>query len=158
MQWRNLESLGQPDVSIGGLKLWIHGRQFPDAPDYWDGNWLRVTACCSSPNSVVCTDGPIVHLGEIVGLLRTVQRLYASLKGEAALQCIEPNLDVKLQAEWNGAIRVSIAITPDQLTERHTFEEVLDQSHLPNLIAQCELVLAAYPVREPETLPPQNAA
>jgi len=38
--------LGMPDLKLEGLQIWIHGRQFPDAADYWDGNWLRVTAHC----------------------------------------------------------------------------------------------------------------
>src|SRR5256885_6731459 len=38
------EQLGTPDIKLGGLQVWVHGRQFPDAIDYWDGNWLRITA------------------------------------------------------------------------------------------------------------------
>jgi hypothetical protein len=26
----------------GGFSLWVYGRQFPDANDYWDRNWLNV--------------------------------------------------------------------------------------------------------------------
>jgi hypothetical protein len=37
------EQLGAPDIKIHGLQTWIHGRQFPNEDDYWDGNWLRVT-------------------------------------------------------------------------------------------------------------------
>jgi hypothetical protein len=28
-------NLGKPDLQIGGVKLWGHGRQFPLAQDYW---------------------------------------------------------------------------------------------------------------------------
>jgi hypothetical protein len=158
MKWRELERLGEPDVVIGGLKIWVHGRQFPDAEDYWDGNWLRAIACCSSPGAIVCTEGPIIHLGEIHGFLHGCRKLYESLSGEAALACIEPNLSVKLSAEWNGALAVHIKISPDQMTERHSFEESLDQTYLPSVIAQCVALLEKFPVREPESLPSQNAA
>jgi hypothetical protein len=38
--------LGAPNLELEGLQIWVHGRQFPDSNDYWDGNWLRVTAHC----------------------------------------------------------------------------------------------------------------
>lgn len=154
MHWRDLAKLGDPDLQVGSLRVWIHGRQFPDAEDYWDGNWLRVTAWFSSEHAMVRTDGPIIHLGEIVGLLRECESLYQSLKGKASLQCIEPNLRVTLEAEWNGSVKTDVSITPDQLTERHHFHETLDQTYLPGLVTQCKAVLAKFPVREPNaTLP-----
>lgn len=39
--------LGEPDIDLAGLKRWIHGYQFRDCSDYWDGNWLNATAICS---------------------------------------------------------------------------------------------------------------
>jgi hypothetical protein len=38
------EILGEPDIKISGLEIWIHGNQFPDENDYWDGNWMDITA------------------------------------------------------------------------------------------------------------------
>ena len=38
--------LGKPDLRVAGFQLWVHGREFPDAQDEWDGNWLRLTAHC----------------------------------------------------------------------------------------------------------------
>jgi hypothetical protein len=32
----------------GRFQLWVHGRQFSEAHDYDDGNWLRVTAHCGA--------------------------------------------------------------------------------------------------------------
>jgi hypothetical protein len=148
---RELEALGEPQLQIAGLRVWVHGRQFPNAMDYWDGNWLRVTAYCLYPDSQVRTHGSILHLGELVGLLRDCESLYNSVKGTAALKCIEPNLRVTLEAEWNGAIKVHIEITPEQLTERHSFDDSIDQTYLPGIIADCETILSVYPIREPGT-------
>jgi hypothetical protein len=153
MSFRELEALGPPHLQIASLRVWVHGRQFPDARDYWDGNWLRVTACCSNPNSSVQTQGPLVHLGEIVGLRLTLKKLYESLGGEAALKCIEPNLDVSFVASSTGHVEVRISITPDQMTEEHVFRETIDQSYLPPMISACEDLLALYPIREAELLP-----
>ena len=158
MPFRELEKLGPPQLRIADLRVWVHGRQFPDALDYWDGNWLRVTACCSNPNSSVQADGPIVHLGELVRLCATLKQLYESLKGQALLKCMEPNLGVSLTASSNGHIDVRISITPDQMTEEHVFKDTIDQTYLPPMIAACEALLTLYPVREPELLPKHETA
>ncbi|MES2354658.1 MAG: hypothetical protein V4568_09715 [Pseudomonadota bacterium] len=153
MNLRELETLGEPDLVIAGLRVWIHGRQFPQAIDYWDGNWLRVTAYCVYPESVVRSHGPIIHLSEVVGLLRECEMLYQTLEGQAVLRCIEPNLGVELIAETGGHIKVQLSITPDHMTESHSFEEEFDQSYLPPIIASCRAILAKFPVRESEVLP-----
>ena len=153
MSFRNLEAPGPPQLEIASLRVWVHGREFPNAHDYWDGNWLRVTACCSNPNSKVQTQGPIIHLAEISRLGFSLKQLYKSLKGQAALECIEPNLNVSLVAGNTGHIEVRISITPDQLTEEHLFIETIDQSYLPPMIAACENILKLYPIREAELLP-----
>jgi len=139
----------EPSLRIAGLKLWVHGRQFPSAQDYWDGNWLRVTARCESPGSSVETAGAIVHLGELAGLLDECERLHGAMSGVAKLDCMEPNLSVTLTAKTLGHIDVRIEITPDQITERHEFNSSFDQSFLPAIIRGCREILAQYPLRDP---------
>jgi hypothetical protein len=149
-----LDHLGQPDLELVGLRVWIHGREFPDSADFWDGNWLRVTAYCIYPDSMVRTHGAIVHLREVVGLLRSCEQLYDTLQGRAGLDCLEPNLAVELTAETGGHINVEVAITPDHLSESHKFTDRFDQTYLPGVIAACKSILDRFPVREPENLPP----
>lgn len=148
-----LEPLGEADLSLAGLHIWIHARQFPEATDYWDGNWLRVTACCISPESTVRAHGPIIHLGELVGLLKGCERLYQTLVGRARLNCLEPNLEVSLDATANGHIKVEIAITSDHIAETHRYLDEIDQTYLPPIVAACRRILERFPVREPEKLP-----
>jgi hypothetical protein len=68
MKLPDYEALGDPSLDLFGLKLWIHGRQFPNANDFWDGNWLRVTAMLSTSTSVVRTEGPEVSYVSLQGL------------------------------------------------------------------------------------------
>jgi hypothetical protein len=152
MNLRELEELGDPDLVVSGLRVWIHGREFPDAIDYWDGNWLRVTAYCVYPHSMVRTRGPIIHLGEVLGLLAECEALSQTLSGRAALRCIEPNLTFELIGEAHGSVKLSLSITPDRLNELHKFEEEIDQTYLPAIIASCQAILLKYPVREPQAL------
>lgn len=153
MSRREHESLGEPDLQISGLRIWVHGRQFADSTDYSDGNWLRVTAYCEYPGSSVRASGSIIHLGEIVGLLRGCEQLHETLQGEAALACLEPNLRAELTAESGGRIAVVLNITPDHLTESHEFRDGFDQTYLPPIISACRTLLEKFPVRVAQNLP-----
>jgi hypothetical protein len=149
---RDLESLGDPDLQIAGFRLWVHGRQFPQSQDYWDGNWLIVTAHCSYSQSSVSAHGSFVHLGEIYRLLQETEALFQTLQGKAELRCMEPNLSVELLAQTGGHIRVKISLTPDNMTESHSYTDGLDQTYLPPVIAGCKAILAKFPLREAEVL------
>jgi hypothetical protein len=143
------QPLEDPQLQISGLRIWIHGRQFPNSDDYWDGNWLRVTAECRSQGSRVRVHGPIIHLGELSGLSESCKRLYETLSGAACLDCMEPELNVKMTAKGSGQIELEVSITPDNLNEKHIFRESIDQSYLPSIIASCEAILAEHPVKSP---------
>jgi len=149
MNFRELEQLGDADLSIGGLRIWIHCRQFPDATDYWDGNWLRVTAYCIYPDSAVrIQNEPCVRLDELAALLGGCERMYSTLSGQAELQCMEPYITVQLAASSNGHIGVKLSITPNNVTETHEYEDEIDQSYLPAIINSCQAILAKYPIRD----------
>lgn len=148
-----LANLGDPDLEIAGLRLWVHGRQFPDSTDYWDGNWLRVTAYATSPGSRVRTHGSILHLSEVVQLKHGCERLYETLEGRAGLDCMEPDLDVEFTARGGGHIGVKVSINPDHLSESHEFLDEIDQTYLPGIIAACRRILERLPIREPERAP-----
>jgi hypothetical protein len=153
MTSRELHALGEPSLVLGELKLWVHGRQFPNADDYWDGNWLSVTAHYHRHQSSVVADGPFLHLGELWGLYQGCLRMHASLKGEAALECIEPNLSLKLTAGPTGRIQVETTITPDQSTESHSYINEIDLSYLPAINAALASIFNEYPIKEPSELP-----
>src|SRR5687768_16816793 len=104
-------------MEIGGLSVIVEGRQFADTDDYWDGNWLIVTAAFKTPGSYVTASGPIVHLSELESFLRELRPLHESMNGEATLDCMEPNLHVQVSSTTGGRMRLAVGITPDHLTE-----------------------------------------
>ena len=144
---KHAEQLGPPDIKLNGLQVWIHGRQFPDVDDYWDGNWLRVTAHCGSHDADVWTSGPILEVPAIARWLTALEEMNRSLSGEANLIGVEPELSVELTMAELGHISMKVEITPDHLTQEHSFQFELDQSYLEDLIESCRNVLAQYPVR-----------
>lgn len=137
----------RPDLQIAGLDLWIHGRQFPDSEDYWDGNWLEITARCSCNSAFVQVRGSILHLSELHKLTSECQQIYASLSGEAHLQCMEPNLGLKITMKNLGRCELSVFITPDHLLQEHNFTFEIDQSYLSPFVKNLEFILDAYPLK-----------
>ncbi len=141
------KELRDPDFCIGGFELWIYGRQFPDSDDYWDGNWLDVIARCTAASSVVEAAGCILHLAELHGLMAECKQIYDTLAGEAKLECLEPNIGLKIKMKNGGHCELTVSITPDHLYQEHSFIFDLDQSYLPPLIKSLELILHSYPVK-----------
>ena len=141
------EPLGAPDLQVAGLRLWVHGRQFPMADDYWDGNWLQVTVHCGAPGASVWVTGPILYVPEIARFLRGVEAIHASLHGEATLPCMEQELAVTLTVEVLGHITMVVYITSDHLSQTHRFTFVIDQNYLPPVIDSCRTILRQYPVK-----------
>jgi hypothetical protein len=141
------EHLGPPDIELAGLQIWIHGRQLPECDDYWDGNWLGVTAHCGAQGASVWVRGSIVHLSEIAHLTAGVESLYKGLKGKAELPCMEPELSFTLEATGSGHVEMTVDITPDNLSQKHRFTFEIDQSYLPKLLSDCQAALRQYPIR-----------
>jgi len=142
-----------PDLCIENFKLWVIGRQFPDATDYWDGNWLDVAVNYTGNSSDVRVGGSILHLSELQKWLIECKQIYATLSGEAHLKCMEPNLDVKIKMEIRGRCKFFIFLSNDPLIEKHSFIFELDQSYLPPLIQSLEALLHSYPLKGREWAP-----
>lgn len=144
-----LSRLGQPNIKLQSLRIWVHGRQFPHKTDFWDGNWLQVTVDCTSKGAEVTINGPLIHLSELEAWLTAAEKLHTTMIGEANLDCMEPELKVKLVGNKLGKIFMTVDITPDNVFQQHIFRSEIDQSYLPELIAECRGILASYPIRSP---------
>ena len=120
MNHATVEQLGPPSVRLAAFHLWIHGRQFPDAQDKWDGNWLNVTAHCGQAEASVWATGAIL---DSIGLTRfrdELERLHETLSGEAVLESHEPNVRVRVSSsDGAGHLHVRAEITPDHLAQGH---------------------------------------
>ena len=141
-----LQSGKDPDVAIGPLKIWIHGRQFAEKTDYWDGNWLRASAHCASSGATVEASGSFLRTDELERWLQQIEALHRSLQGTAALEPLEPELRITLTGDGLGHISAVVELTPDQLRQEHTFRFELDQSYLPPLALQLRTVLQHHSV------------
>ncbi len=144
----DLAKLGEPDIEIASLRIWVHGRQFEDSQDYWDANWLRVTAHCAQGGGSTLVHGSILHVGELASFASECEALHGSFQGKAELSCMEPNLGVELSAsDSRGTIEAEVRLTPDHLAQEHTFRFSIDQSYLPGISRGLRGVLARFPLR-----------
>lgn len=142
------EDLGCPDLKVAGFQLWIHGRQFPEARDYDDGNWLRVTAHCGASGASVWAQGAILMVMDIAGFGDQCAAMLRGTSSSAALDPLEPELKVSLQvSDRLGHIRAQVEITPDHIVQSHKMEFEVDQSYLPDIIKQCSAIVQEYPIR-----------
>jgi len=139
---------GEPDLKVAGFQLWVHGRQFPESEDYYDGNWLRVTAHCGASGASVWSQGAILMVTDIAGFGDESAAMHKGDSKSAAMYPLEPELKVSLEAaDCVGHVRVLVEVTPDHLAQSHRFEFEIDQSYLPDIIQQCSAIVQEYPVR-----------
>lgn len=140
--------LRDPDLKVVGFQLWVHEREFPDAQDYDDGNWLLVTACCVASGASVWVHGAILTVGDIEGFGRECDELHRGELKSASLSPWEPNLKVSIElADEVGHLRAIVEITPQHLEQQHRFEFEIDQSFLPEIVQQCSAIVRKFPCR-----------
>jgi len=131
----------EASISIGPLKIWISGRQFPNHQDYWDGNWLNTIAVC---------EGAFLHLSELKKWREDLQEFQRTLKGSIELQRMEPELKIKIEEKKtsDGHLKCEVEITGNHMAERHRYILDIDQSYLPGLLSQLAAVLREFPIRD----------
>jgi hypothetical protein len=140
--------LGPPDLKVAAFQLWVHGRQFPEADDYYDGNWLRVTAHCGASGASIWVQGAILMVTDVAGFGDQCGAMIRGDSDSATLDPLEPELKVSLRvADRLGHLRGHVEITPDHLAQAHRLQFDLDQSYLPEIIRQCAAIVQKYPVR-----------
>ena len=135
-------------LSIAGLRITVHGREFPDATDYDDADWLFATAICEAPGACVKVTGSFLAAADIADFSDGCSQMLETLAGSASLEPLEPNLSVRLTfTDDVGHIEAVVEITPDNVLQSHRFTFALDQSYLPHILSECANLLTSYPVR-----------
>jgi hypothetical protein len=140
--------LGEPNLRLAGFQLWVHGRQFPEAFDYDDGNWLLVTAHCGAAGASVWAQGAILMVTDVAGFGHQCEAMLRGDATSALLNPLEPELKVALEAtDRLGHIRVQVDITPDHLRQSHRLEFDIDQTSLQGIVKQCAAIVQEHPIR-----------
>lgn len=129
------------------LRLDFSQRAYPEAQDYWDGNWV-VTRIQAEAHGFRADFTDQVHLGDVVRFYEDVLKLHATLSGEATLAMMEEYLIVTGRLDIRGGLLWSALLThPFRRDNRLQFVLAADQSYLPGLTQQVEGVLTEFGVR-----------
>src|SRR3569832_976969 len=119
---------GPPHLTLAGLSLWVLSWESV-APNTHDEDWLNILAHVEAPGARVQTQGPVIQVAELARFLTELEVLSERLQGSAHLDCIEPELNVKLTCDRLGGIEIVVQITPDHMTQAHTIEFAADQTY-----------------------------
>ena len=134
-------------IQLAGMTMRILGYSYPDAVDYWDGNWLNIQADVSASGAHVQVSGSCVRTDELSTFEEQLALLYRDLRGTANLSCLEPNLSALVRCDSLGHLEVVIEATPDHLQQSHRFIFSVDQSYLKSTLRDLRRALQIYPVK-----------
>lgn len=136
------------DISIGALRVSVLGYQYPEARDYWDGNWLMVRTRLETSGCILEVNGPFLRCDDFERFLAGVNALEAMSAEQAELASMESYFWLGLKRVGSlGALAAEVHMTPDPLCHKHEVCFGLDMSWLPGIARQVRQVLKAYPLR-----------
>jgi hypothetical protein len=139
------------EVRIGGeaaefLSLAIHGREFTDSADYWDGNWLTCDVEVAA-GAFRGAFGRTIRNEDLERFRCRLVQLYEELSGTATLETLEGWLCLDVVGDGRGHLEAKGLLCDDPVYGHSLeFRLYLDQTYLPALIRQLEEVCRAYPV------------
>lgn len=112
--------------------------------DYWDANWIYTKIEIVIPEYQACLAGDL-RTDEISSFLEGLRNLSNSSSTCAELTTLEELIHLKAtiskigQIKWRGKAKGEKGVLD--------FEFLSDQSYLPQLISQLELVMQEFPVK-----------
>ena len=139
-------------IVIGSLRddhlvIDVTRREYPDAHDSGDGNWVFATVRTHAG----------AFVGEYEALLRTdeldrfragLARLHAELHGTATFESMEEWLTLVIEGDGRGHFRAKcVARDEAGIGNELRFELNFDQTEIPPMLASLDAVLAEFPVR-----------
>jgi hypothetical protein len=96
----------------------------------------------------VLASGAFLDIVSFVRYAVELRELHLTLRGVAILASVEPNLKVTLEGQGpSGVLELTIEISPDHPNQSHSFRVEVDQSYIPQLLEECERVIALYAVQ-----------
>lgn len=141
-----MDHLGDPDFSLNGFSLWIHGWE-RDSAEFWDNNWLDVTAhfkrSGAMGSATVVVGGTILHSVDLEQAALAFAKLNDTLQGVAEFVTMDPGFEIKLEALSAGHVRFSLVMVPD-VDELYETSAEIDQSYLSPAVTALQKLLAVY--------------
>lgn len=129
----------------------ISRRLYPEAHDFWDGNWLATTVRVRAGGF---TGGVAANLrvDEFRAFRMQLESIDTALSGTATLDPMEPWVSLTVACELNGHLTVTCTMDdhPAVGNQLRCTIGSLDQTDLPPIINQLNALEARLPVRDAE--------
>ena len=128
------------------LMLTVHGRNIPEAADYWDGNFLWCTAEVAA-GAFRGSFSNLIRNEDLARFLPRLETLYERHDGVALFDTLDGWLDEQVVGVGRGHIEVRGQLIDDPVGGNQLeFRLALDQTYLPTIIAQVRAAVEAFPV------------
>ena len=135
-------------TALEGISIEVLARQFPEALDWADGNWL-ISPIQISVGRFRADLPATLRVDELAQFRLGLEDIWRTLTGEAMLESMENWLQLTVRCSPRGSLQVTGAAEdlPGSGNTLHFEIRGMDQSFLPDLIAQLLAVEQAYPLR-----------
>ena len=122
-------------------------REFPEATDYHDGNWVYATIEIAAGAFRGCINDAMLRAEEFVRFRDELRPLYERLSGQATFDTMEGWLRIDIHGDGKGHFRATCqAIDMPGTGNRFTFAIDFDQTELPAIVHELDIVCEAVPV------------
>lgn len=133
------------------ITIAVERRSYADSTDYWDGNWCNATIRAKLGGFQAKCDASL-RTTDFAELLEGVKTLYVSLEHKAVFETMEEQLSLVMQGDDKGHITVSGTLLDQPgIGNALRFQFEMDQSYLPSLINELEMVTVRFPVLHAQT-------
>jgi len=142
-------SLDRLTFQVGALMVTVQDDRSQRIDKDWAAIHLQAVAEIELAGQVwVRVAGPFLTMGDIASFLDELRQMHQKAGRMAELCSFGPSFSLRLVVSSTGSIAAHLELTPDPLTQTHTFELQLDQTNLPGIIRQLETILERFPVRD----------
>jgi hypothetical protein len=121
-------------------------RQYPEAEDYDDGNWVDATIDIAA-GAFRGTFEATLRAEDFVRFRDQLRPLYENLAGKATFETMEGWLRINVQGNGKGHFHAACeAIEQPGLGNRLTFKIDFDQTELPAIVQGLDAICEAVPI------------
>ena len=131
------------------LVLTVTGRMFPESADFWDGNWLNVTAQASlTLFTAQMSNG--LRTTDLAQFRSELASLYEVVEGQASLTTLENWIGLTFRGDGLGHITVVVELRDvrDPLgVDELRCSLPIDRTYLPPLIDALDRICDVWPTQ-----------
>ncbi|MDB4940857.1 MAG: hypothetical protein JWP97_391 [Labilithrix sp.] len=121
-------------------------REFHDATDCWDGNWVYATITIAA-GAFGAEFEALLRAEELVRFRDELRPLHEKLVGRARFDTMEEWLSITIVGDGKGHFDADcVALDRPGTGNRLTFKIAFDQSDLPEILGGLDAITSAFPV------------